>query len=268
MKTYSKILSIAGSDSSGGAGIQGDIKAISACGAYAMTAITAVTIQNTLGVTGVHLIPVDTIIAQIRAVYEDPGVDAVKIGMLYSKEIIIAIADVLKEYGEANLVVDPVMVSTSGARLISEESLPAMIEKLFPLAAVITPNLPEAESILGKNIKHVDELPDAARAIADITGQPVLLKAGHLKESEIIDVLYEPENGFTYFKHKRSDSKNTHGTGCALSSAIAAYLGKGEKLKEAVSIAEQYIQGSINAGSQYICGAGNGPLHHFYNFWE
>ena len=268
MKTYSKILSIAGSDSSGGAGIQGDIKTIAACGCYAMTAITAITVQNTLGVTGVHLVPAETISAQIHAVYDDPGVDAVKIGMLFSKEIVIAVTDALKQRHEEKLVVDPVMVSTSGARLIDDATLPYMIDMLFPIAAIITPNLPEAEVILGKSIKKAEELPDAARSISDITGRAILLKAGHLEEEEIVDVLYEPNAGFTYFKHERKNTKNTHGTGCALSSAIASYLGKGNSLKEAVSLAEQYIQDSIHAGSEYSCGAGNGPLHHFYKFWK
>jgi len=267
MKDYCKILSIAGSDSGGGAGIQADIKAISACGCYAMTAITAITAQNTLGVSAIYPVTADMVREQIISVFSDIGADAVKTGMLYSADIVMAAALALKETGVVNLVVDPVMVATSGSKLIEDETLPGMIRFLFPLASLITPNIPEAEAILGHEIKTLSGLDQAAKEISDISGSAVLLKGGHLENlQEIVDVLYEPSYGFSYYKAVYVDTLNTHGTGCVLSAAIASYLGKGNTIREAVAAAKKYLDGAIRAGAEYQLGRGRGPLHHFYKF--
>jgi hydroxymethylpyrimidine/phosphomethylpyrimidine kinase len=268
MKKYCRILSVAGSDSGGGAGIQADIKTISACGCYAETAVTAVTVQNTLGVSAIHPLPPDIVSAQILAVYEDIGADAVKTGMFYSAETVAGAADALRRCGAGKLVVDPVMVSTSGSVLLEKDALESLIKNLFPLAVLITPNITEASAILGREIKRQDELDDAAREISAMSGSAVLVKAGHIDSSEITDVMYDPSSGFSYFKSARVDTQNTHGTGCVLSSAIASYLGKGKSLGESVALAKKYIDGALRAGSAYKLGQGHGPLHHFYKFWE
>ena len=267
MKEYCKILSIAGSDSGGGAGIQADIKAISACGCYAMTAITALTAQNTLGVNAIHPVPADMVREQIIAVFSDIGADAVKTGMLFSADIVEAAAGALKETGAANLVVDPVMVATAGSRLIENETIPSMINLLFPLASLITPNIPEAEAILGREIKTQADLDRAAKEMSDISGSAILLKGGHFENlREIVDVLYEPSSGFSYYKTPYIDTQNTHGTGCVLSAAIASHLGKGKSIREAVAAAKKYLDGALRAGAEYRLGRGCGPLHHFYEF--
>ena len=266
MKEYCKILSIAGSDSGGGAGIQADIKAISACGCYAMTAITAITAQNTLGVNAIHPIPVDIVREQITAVLSDIGADAVKTGMLYSAEIVEVIAEALKESGVTSLVIDPVMVSTSGSRLIEDETLHSLINSLFPLATLITPNIPEAEIILGRELKTRSDLTQAAKEVSDISGSATLLKGGHFEDREMVDILYEPSSGFSYYATEYVDTPNTHGTGCTLSAALASYLGKGKTVREAVEAAKKYLDKAVRAGAEYRLGHGHGPLHHFYEF--
>ena len=266
MKEYCKILSIAGSDSGGGAGIQADIKAISACGCYAMTAITAITAQNTLGVSAIHPVPADMVREQVISVLSDIGADAVKTGMLYSAEIVEAIAGALKETGTTNLVVDPVMVATSGSRLIKDETVSTLIRLLFPLATLITPNIPEAGTILGRELKTQSDLAQAAKEISDISGSAVLLKGGHFDDREIVDILYEPSSGFSYYKTDYVDTPNTHGTGCTLSAALASYLGKGKTVREAVDAAKKYLDKAIRTGAEYRLGRGSGPLHHFHEF--
>lgn len=226
MKKYKKVLSIAGSDSGGGAGIQADIKAISACGCYAMTAITAVTVQNTVGVRGFHVVPAEVVAGQIAAVLEDIGADAVKLGMLPTDEMIVPIAESLKKYRVRSVVMDPVMVATSGDRLISEAAAQAIRRHIFPLATLVTPNVPEAEYITGIPIRSEADFPAAAAALRDMGAGAVLLKAGHLDGTELTEYLFDG-NGCHTFRYPRTDTPNTHGTGCTLSSAVGRFSGAG-----------------------------------------
>lgn len=265
---YNRVLSIAGSDSGGGAGVQADIKTISACGCYAATAITAITVQNTLGVTAVHPVPVEIIEQQIAAVIEDIGVDAVKIGMLHSSEVIMGVCRMLHQFQICNVVLDPVMVSTSGHRLIEESAVDSLINELLPLARVITPNIPEAEILLGGvTLDGQSQLPDAARTLAERVGSSVLLKAGHLTEDRLVDIFYDAECGKMYeLPSVRIHSRNTHGTGCTMSSAFASMLARGMKLPEAAMAAKRYINDAIVAGARYEIGHGFGPVDHFFSF--
>lgn len=268
MKTYYKVLTIAGSDSGGGAGIQADIKAISANGCYAASAITAVTVQNTLGVSGVAAIPVDVIVGQIEAVLSDIGADCVKIGMLHSSEVVTAVADTLHRFDVRNIVLDPVMVSTSGHRLIEEEAVETLKKELIPMARVITPNIPEAEILYGAKIGEQDALPRIARELSSHFGVSVFLKAGHLTDDSLVDVFYDAEcDKIVELASKRVYSKNTHGTGCTLSSAMAANIAKGMSLADAARAAKEYINGAIVSGAEYEIGGGHGPVNHFYNLW-
>ena len=267
MKKYKKVLSIAGSDSGGGAGIQADIKAISACGCYAMTAITAGTVQNTAGVRGFHVVPADVVAGQIAAVLEDIGADAVKLGMLPTDEMIVPIAESLKKYRVRSVVMDPVMVATSGDRLISEAAAQAIRRHIFPLATLVTPNVPEAEYITGMPIRSEADFPAAAAALRDMGAGAVLLKAGHLDGAELTEYLFDG-NGCHTFRYPRTDTPNTHGTGCTLSSAVAAFLAQDYPLEEAVLCAENYVHEAIVRGREYRLGNGHGPVHHFYRFWE
>lgn len=267
MKKYKKVLSIAGSDSGGGAGIQADIKAISACGCYAMTAITAVTVQNTVGVRGFHVVPAEVVAGQIAAVLEDIGADAVKLGMLPTDEMIVPIAESLKKYRVRSVVMDPVMVATSGDRLISEAAAQAIRRHIFPLATLVTPNVPEAEYITGMPIRSEADFPAAAAALRDMGVGAVLLKAGHLDGTELTEYLFDG-NGCHTFRYPRTDTPNTHGTGCTLSSAVAAFLAQDYPLEEAVLCAENYVHEAIVRGREYRLGNGHGPVHHFYRFGE
>lgn len=266
---YSRVLTIAGSDSGGGAGIQADIKTISANGCYAASAITAVTVQNTLGVTAIHAVPVEIIEQQIDAVLSDIGADAIKVGMLHSAEVVRCISRLLDKYTVRNVVVDPVMVSTSGHRLIAEDAIAALSADLFPRARVITPNIPEAEVLLGGvRLEHQAELPDAARKLADQCHCSVLLKAGHLTEDKLVDIFYDAEAGCIYeLPSVRVHTPNTHGTGCTMSSALASQLALGKSLPEAAASAKQYINDAIIAGANYQIGHGHGPVKHFFGFW-
>jgi hydroxymethylpyrimidine/phosphomethylpyrimidine kinase len=268
-KSYKRVLTIAGSDSGGGAGIQADIKTISACGCYAMTAITAITVQNTIGVSDVHPVPEHIIKGQIDAVLSDIGADAIKIGMLHSSEVIMIVKKSLKLYNIKNIVLDPVMVSTSGHKLIQEEAIATLKKELLYDARVITPNIPEAEIILGKKIHHQNELPVFARELSSNRKVSVLLKAGHLSEKELIDIFYNAETDqILELKSERIETRNTHGTGCTFSSAIAAYLAHGLSLDVAVQLAKEYINNAIIEGASYKTGKGYGPVHHFYKFWN
>ncbi len=262
MKHYTTVLTIAGSDSGGGAGIQADIKTISALGCYATTAITAITVQNTVGVEAVHPVPVDFVKGQIEAVLSDIGADAVKIGMLQSAEIVRAVAEMLRKYKVGNVVLDPVMVSTSGHRLIEEEAIDTLRRELIPLARVITPNIPEAEILLGgEEIRSQASLPEMAQRLSASYGVSVLLKAGHLSEDELTDILYDKETDeLLRLTSKRIRTRNTHGTGCTMSSALAASLAKGETLQQAASSAKTFISNAIIAGADYEIGHGHGPV--------
>jgi len=269
MKSYYRVLTIAGSDSGGGAGIQADIKTISACGCYAASAITAITAQNTLGVQNVEPVSVPAIEGQICAVLDDIGADAIKIGMLHSKDVVLAVARLLPRYNIHRVVLDPVMVSTSGHRLIEEDAIEALQEVLMPLAQVITPNIPEAEILVGHSITCQNELPAAARELAQKLRVSVLLKAGHLREDQLVDILYDyPTDRVYEYTSPRLTTSNTHGTGCTLSSALASYLAKGQNLPDAVGAAIQYMQAAISAGADYQLGHGFGPVAHFNQFWK
>lgn len=271
-KKYNKVLTIAGSDSGGGAGIQADIKAISAMGCYAASAITAITVQNTLGVEAVHAVPLEILAGQIDAVLSDIGADAIKIGMLHSAEVVNLVADKIEKYGIKNVVLDPVMVSTSGHRLIEESAIEVIKARLIPLARVITPNIPEAEILAGRKIDSEADFPEIAKILSntsvDNNGQAavsVLLKAGHLTGDDLIDYFYNAEDGtITTLPSKRVYTRNTHGTGCTLSSAFAAALAKGETLTDAAISAKKYIEQAIISGADYEIGHGHGPVNHFF----
>ena len=257
------VLTIAGSDSSGGAGIQADIKTIAAHRLFAQSAITALTAQNTTGVFGVHDVPADFVAQQIDVVFEDIRPDAVKIGMVSSPAIVDAIVDALVRNGAANIVVDPVMVATSGSELSSNEAVVALREKLIPLATVITPNMPEAEVLFGAHIENAADQERAAVEIARATGVAVLVKGGH-GENDANDVLARPDGTVTWFEGERVDTANTHGTGCTLSSAIACGLAVGKPLDEAVKSAKDYIIGALSAGLDLGCGSG--PMDHMWAY--
>ena len=264
LRRYARVLSIAGSDSGGGAGIQADLKTFSALGCYGMTAITAVTAQNTCGVTGIHGIPPEMLKAQIDAVVQDIGVDAVKIGMLHSPEVVRVVADAIGRYQLPHVVLDPVMVATSGDKLIADETVGVLVRELFPLAEVITPNLDEAGWLLGRSIDHADRLPEAAQALLGLGARAALLKGGHLPGDWVVDLLAVQGSGTQRLESARIATHNGHGTGCTLSSAIAAFLALGEPLPLAVQQARAYILGAIAAGADVTTGRGHGPLNHGY----
>ena len=254
-------LTIAGSDSSGGAGIQADIKTMQANGVYAMSAITALTAQNTTGVSGIFEVTPEFLGQQLDAVFTDIYPDAVKIGMVASAELVKMIAFKLKEYKAERIVVDPVMVSTSGSRLISEEVIQILKTELFPLASVLTPNIPEAEVLFGASIHSAEDMERAAQAISEEYHCAVLLKGGHqLNDANYL--LYAEEKS-RWFYGRRIDNPNTHGTGCTLSSAIASNLAKGYGLEEAVERAKEYISGALAA--MLDLGAGSGPMDHGFD---
>ena len=254
------VLSIAGSDPSGGAGIQADLKTMTAFGCYGMTAITAITVQNTLGVTGVTELPADLAGRQIDAVFSDIRPDAVKIGMMSSGETIRVIAEKLREYEAENIVLDPVMVSTSGHRLIREEAMDALIHELLPAADLITPNLREAEALLDMPVQDRNDMIRAGEKLFSVTGHPVLLKGGHLPDSA--DDLLFLDSGPVWYPGSRVQTQNSHGTGCTLSSAIASGLALGLSLQDAVREAKDYLSGALAAGLSM--GHGRGPVDHCF----
>ena len=263
---YNTVLTIAGSDSGGGAGIQADIKTISAMGCYAASAITAITVQNTLGVQAVHPVPLDILRGQIDAVLSDIGADAIKIGMLHSSEVVNLVAEMIEKYQIRNIVLDPVMVSTSGHRLIEEDAVEVIKTRLMPLARVITPNVPEAEILAGCKIAGEDEFEAIARRLSDNGNVSVLMKAGHLSGDSLVDYFYNAEDDtITRLQSKRVQTKNTHGTGCTLSSAFAASLAKGENLTDAAISAKRYIEQAIISGAEYEIGKGHGPVNHGFD---
>lgn len=251
-------LTIAGSDSCGGAGIQADIKTMLANGVYAMSAITALTAQNTIGVTAIMEVTPEFLGQQLDAVFQDIYPDAIKIGMVASGELITKIAEKLKEYKAKNIVVDPVMVATSGAKLISENAIETLQEQLFPLATVLTPNIPEAEVLSGMKIVTKQDMIIAAEIISRKYDNAVLCKGGH-QLNDANDLLYR-DGSFQWFQGKRIENPNTHGTGCTLSSAIASNLAKGYDLDISVELAKSYISGALSA--QLNLGAGSGPMNH------
>jgi hydroxymethylpyrimidine/phosphomethylpyrimidine kinase len=261
-RRYARVLSIAGSDSGGGAGIQADLKTIAALGGYGMTAITAITVQNTVGVRAIQALPAELLAQQIDAVAEDIGVDAVKIGMLHDVAVVRAVAAALQRHRFPHVVLDPVMVATSGDKLITQDTVAVLISELFPLATLITPNLDEAGWLIGRNIRGVDELEGAARELLALGARAVLLKGGHLDGPELTDLLLAPPAAPQRWSARRIATRNTHGTGCTLSSAIACQLALGEPLAAAVQSARAYVRGALAAGADVATGHGHGPLNH------
>lgn len=259
------VLTIAGSDSGGGAGIQADIKAISATGSYACSVITAVTSQNTLGVSAIHPIPVEHIESQLDAVFSDLNVVAVKVGMLADADIIAMVARKIRHYQPKYLVVDPVMVATSGDPLLAQSAVETLKQQLLPLADLITPNLPECAALTGRNIPHNEgQMTETIDALKALGAKAVLLKGGHLKKTDKSSDLLIEQNSSEVLSAKRIETKNTHGTGCTLSSAIASYLAQGHRLHKAVYLGKQYISQAISHADQLKVGQGHGPVNHFF----
>lgn len=259
---YARVLTIAGSDSGGGAGIQADLKTFAALGCYGMSAITALTAQNTLGVQGIHAVPAEFLKAQIQSVVEDIGVDAIKIGMLHAPGIVEVVAWAIDHYNLTHVVLDPVMVATSGDRLIANETVQVLVRELFPRVSVITPNLDEAALLLGRDISNAEALTAAAQDLLAMGAQAVLLKGGHLAGDEVVDLLLQRSGPPQRLASPRIASRNVHGTGCTLSSAIAAHLALGHPLREAVSLARSFILSAIAQGANLTTGQGHGPLNH------
>jgi hydroxymethylpyrimidine/phosphomethylpyrimidine kinase len=260
--TYPKVLTIAGSDSGGGAGIQADLKTMSAWGCYGMSAITALTAQNTQGVQGIHAVPPAFLAQQIDAVCSDLGVDAVKIGMLHLPEVVEVVAQALARYQPRWVVLDPVMVATSGDRLIEEATVEAIVKRLFPQVTVITPNLDEAAWLVGHPIANANDLPAAARELLDMGAPAVLLKGGHLPGEEVVDCLLTQQGTHETLRAPRVNTRNMHGTGCSLSSALACALALGHDLVAATHLAKAYVAQALAAGAQAEVGKGHGPLNH------
>ncbi len=261
-------LTIAGSDSSGGAGIQADLKSFAACGVYGASVITALTAQNTRGVTATHAVPPDFVAAQLDAVFDDLDIRAVKIGMTAEAAVIEAIAAALRRYKPAHVVLDPVMIATSGARLIAPDAVDTLRMQLLPLAHLVTPNLPEAAALLDTHVATTIEQVEAqGRALLERGAKAVLIKGGHGTGADSIDVLVA-RGRVRSFVGPRFVTANTHGTGCSLSSAIGAYLAKGESLESAVTLAKRYVAGAIAAADALEVGKGAGPIHHFHALWR
>lgn len=261
---YPRLLSIAGSDSGGGAGIQADLKTFSALGCYGMTAITALTAQNTTGVRAIHGVPPQMLRDQIDAVLEDIGVNAVKIGMLHSPDIVRVVAEAIDRHALPCVVLDPVMVATSGAVLIDNLAIAALVRELFGRAVLVTPNLDEAAMLVGRPLDSEQAMEVAAHELLGLGARAVLLKGGHLAGDVVSDLLVDASGALHWMRAPRIHTANTHGTGCTLSSAIAAHLALGCSLQEAVEAARVYVRGAIQAGVGVRTGAGSGPLNHGY----
>ncbi len=259
------VMTIAGSDSGGGAGIQADLKTFAALGVYGTSAITAITAQNTLGVTAVHEVPPEVVAAQIDAIVTDIGADAVKTGMLASAPIIEVVAAKVREHRLANLVVDPVMVAKSGDRLLRPDAVAVLRERLLPLATVVTPNLPEAEILVGRSLRDEDDVRRAAREIVSLGPRTVVVKGGHAGGDLAVDILFDGVS-FREYAAPRIDTTSTHGTGCTFASAIAAGLARGLTVEEAVAQAKDYVTAALRSAQPI--GGGHGPVHHFHAFWK
>lgn len=263
--TYPTVLTIAGTDPTGGAGIQADLKTFAALGCYGMSVITALVAQNTTGVKSIYSIPPEFVKEQLLAVLEDIRPDAIKIGMVHSVALVEAITEVLAQYHDIPVVFDPVMIATSGDRLIEEDTVATIKEKLFPLSALITPNMDEAALLAGIPVKTVGDMHIAASKITGMKPGALLLKGGHLQTEELISLLFEGNSTITEYKSKKINTKNMHGSGCTLSSAIASFIARGYSLADAVANAQDYIHGAIFNAADVFCGNGNGPLNHTYN---
>ena len=259
---YPRVLTIAGSDSGGGAGIQADLKTFAALGCYGMTAITALTAQNTMGVQAIQSVPAAFLKAQLQSVLDDIGVDAVKVGMLHSPEVVEVVAWAIDHYQLKRVVLDPVMVATSGDKLIADETVAVLVRELFPRVQLITPNLDEAALLLGRPVPHEEALRQACADLQAMGAASVLLKGGHLQGEDVVDVLLLADATSHTLRSKRISSRNVHGTGCTLSSAIASHWALGLNLTEAVVQARGYILAAIQAGASVTTGKGHGPLNH------
>lgn len=263
-KKVVSVLSIAGFDGSGGAGIQADTKTISSLGCYATNVLTALPVQSTQGVQRIFEIPSEAIDLQIKSVLDDIYPDAIKIGMVHSIELVKIIAENLKDY-KGSIVFDPVMISTSGHQLIKDETIDACKELLFPLATLITPNLDEVSVLVGKQIDTTEKMQEAGQSILKMGAKAVLVKGGHLQQDELISYLIQQDELIESYSSKRIETKNTHGSGCTLSSAIASYLAQGFSLNDSVSKSQLYIDQAISTAKDLKIGKGNGPLNHFFD---
>lgn len=270
-RRYRVALTIAGSDCSGGAGVQADLKTFSALGCYGMSVLTALTAQNTVAVRGIHEVPAEFVTAQLNAILDDIHVDAVKTGMLHSPEIIKTVADTLKSSPIKKIVVDPVMFAKSGDRLIRDDAIDGLTEHLIPLATVLTPNLPEAGELLRRSIKTRDHMEESAHALLELGPQAVVVKGGHLDFGGSDDYLaFKTPSGVEgkWFYARREMSSNMHGAGCTFASAIAAFLARGLPVSEAIVSAKEYIARAVARGSELQLGKGKGPVAHFHEFWN
>ncbi|HMO05292.1 MAG TPA: bifunctional hydroxymethylpyrimidine kinase/phosphomethylpyrimidine kinase [Kiritimatiellia bacterium] len=268
MKHYVRVLTIAGSDSGGGAGVQADLKTFAALGVYGMSAITAITAQNTRGVEGVWPLPPEWVRRQVDAVLDDIGADAIKIGMLGSAEVAMAVAEAIRRYPEIPVVVDPVMVSTSGAVLLTDDARAVLVDQIFPIAWLVTPNLPEVEALTGMLVRSEGDRRRAGEALLGLGCRAVLIKGGHAAGSEVDDWLFQAEAGgvsMQDFGHCRVNTGNTHGTGCTLSAAIAAQLATGDSLVDAVGTGVRFVHEALSAGAGFQIGGGRGPLNHGFD---
>jgi hydroxymethylpyrimidine/phosphomethylpyrimidine kinase len=262
---YPSVLTIAGFDGSGGAGIQADIKAISALGCYATSVLTALPVQNTQGVRNIYPIPSAAVVEQIEAILDDIVPNAIKIGMVHTPELVSAIVQTLSKYESCPIIFDPVMVATSGHRLIEEETIKAIIENLLPLATIITPNMDEAAILSGMEVKNLEDMYKAGQKIKGLDCSTVLLKGGHQVSTTLTSLFLDADNQFHSFETMKFNTKNTHGSGCTLSSAIASYIAQGKTLHDAVTLGQQYVYDAILNGKDVDTGKGNGPLNHFFN---
>lgn len=258
------VLSIAGFDGSGGAGIQADTKTISSLGCYAMNVLTALPVQNTQGVKNIFEIPVDAVSEQLECLFEDIYPDSIKIGMVHHTKLVETIASFLKDY-KGPIVFDPVMVSSSGHRLIQEDTIEAIKELLFPIADIITPNLDEVSVLVNREISTVHAMEDVSDEILSLGCKAALLKGGHLQSDILTSILIQKDQAAQYFESKRVNTKNTHGSGCSLSSAIASFLARGYHLEQSTENALMYINSAIKGSKDLIIGKGHGPLNHFFN---
>ena len=263
--TYPTVLTIAGFDGSGGAGIQADIKTFSALGCYATSVLTALPIQNTQGVRKIYPIAMEAVADQIEAVLDDIFPNAIKIGMVHTPQLVEVIVNTLKKYPKIPIVFDPVMVSTSGHRLIEEETIATIVENLFPIAEIITPNMDEAAILAKMEVKTLEDMETAGIIIQDYGCKNILLKGGHQETPRITSLLLSEKGESIFFETEKFKTNNTHGSGCTLSSAIAAFMARGEDLKNAVSLAQKYVFEAVENGKDVVTGKGNGPLNHFFN---
>ncbi|MGE6396420.1 bifunctional hydroxymethylpyrimidine kinase/phosphomethylpyrimidine kinase [Chryseobacterium scophthalmum] len=263
--TYPTVLTIAGFDGSGGAGIQADIKTFSALGCYATSVLTALPVQNTMGVRKIYPVAVEAVADQIEAVLDDIFPDAIKIGMVHTSQLVETIVKTLSKYPKIPIVFDPVMVATSGHRLIEEETIQTIVEQLFPIAEIITPNMDEASILAKMEVKTLEDMKIAGENILKLGCKNILLKGGHQELPTVTSLLFEENGKQSSFETIKFATNNTHGSGCTLSSAIATFIARGENLFNAVELAQQYVFEAIKNGKDVVVGKGNGPLNHFFN---